>query len=49
MHAECIDADGAMHSMQISKILNVLHPLICFLLAPAAEQGWAKGSSDGPI
>ena len=30
--------------MQISKILNALHPFISFLPAPAAEQGQCKTS-----
>ena len=44
----CIDADGAMHIMQTSKILNALHPFIIFLPAPSSEQGQCKTSSYSP-
>ena len=33
-----IDADGAMRIMQISKILNALHPFVTFLSPPPSEQ-----------
>ena len=35
----CIDADGAMHMMQIRRSLNALHPFSSFLPAPCSEQG----------
>ena len=37
----CINADGVMHMMQISKIQKALHPFISFL---PAEQGHCKTS-----
>ena len=44
----CIDADSAMHMMQISKNHNALHLFISYLPAPIAEQGQCKSSSCSP-
>ena len=41
----CIDANGVMHVMQISKINNALYPFMSYLPAPGAEQGHCKPSS----
>ena len=41
----CIDADGAMRIMQISKSLNALYPFISFLHAPSSEQGQCRTST----
>ena len=40
----CIDANGVMHVMQISKINNALHPFISYPPASDAEQGHCKAS-----